>query len=63
MIGAERWWLDLTGARFEPPLTGLTLDLGDAVIEGSIFLIDDQSGRRPLVRDRGDRPAAAAGLA
>jgi hypothetical protein len=44
--------LDLTGARLESPLTGLALDLGEAQIEGSIFLIDDQASRRPHVRGR-----------
>ena len=33
--------LDLTGASIESPVTGLALDLGEAVIEGSVFLIDD----------------------
>lgn len=53
--------LDLTGARLESPLTGLALDLGEAVIEGSIFLIDDPSGRRPLVRGRVDMGRARVG--
>ena len=53
--------LDLTGARLESPLTGLALDLGEALIEGSIFLIDDQSGRRPLVRGRVDMGRARIG--
>ena len=53
--------LDLTGARLESPLTGLALDLGEAVIEGSIFLIDDPSGRRPLVRGRVDVGRARVG--
>ncbi|MFF0245486.1 hypothetical protein ACWEU6_13160 [Streptosporangium sandarakinum] len=42
--------LDLTGARLTHPDRGLALDLGDAQIGGSVFLIDDQTGRRPLVR-------------
>ena len=46
--------LDLTGASVESPLTGLALDLGEAVIEGSIFLLDDTSGRRPFIRGRID---------
>jgi len=53
--------LDLTGAQFESPLTGLALDLGEAVIEGSVFLIDDQFGRRPLIRGRVDMGRARIG--
>ena len=53
--------LDLTGARLESPLTGLALDLGEAVIEGSVFLIDDTSGRRPLIRGRVDMGRARIG--
>jgi hypothetical protein len=44
--------LDLTGARLTRPYGGLALDLGDAQIGGSLFLIDDQTGRRPLIRGR-----------
>jgi hypothetical protein len=53
--------LDLTGASLESPLTGLALDLGEAVVEGSIFLIDDTSGRRPLIRGRIDMGRARIG--
>jgi hypothetical protein len=53
--------LDLTGAKFESPLTGLALDLGEAVIEGSVFLIDDTFGRRPLIRGRVDMGRARVG--
>jgi hypothetical protein len=53
--------LDLTGASFESPLTGLALDLGEVVIEGSVFLIDDKSGRRPLIRGRVDMGRARVG--
>lgn len=53
--------LDLTGANFESPQTGLALDLGEAVIEGSVFLIDDPSGRRPLIRGRVDMGRARVG--
>jgi hypothetical protein len=53
--------LDLTGARIESPLTGLALDLGEAVIDGSVFLIDDTSGRRPLIRGRIDMGRARIG--
>jgi hypothetical protein len=52
--------LDLTGASFESPLTGLALDLGEAVIEGSVFLID-ASGRRPHIRGRVDMGGARIG--
>ncbi|NUW40228.1 hypothetical protein [Nonomuraea rhodomycinica] len=44
--------LDLTGARLTRPDRGLALDLGDATIGGSVFVIADQTGRRPLVRGR-----------
>ena len=44
--------LDLTGARLTRPDGGLALDLGDAQIGGSVFLIDDQTGRRPLIGGR-----------
>jgi hypothetical protein len=53
--------LDLTGARLESPQTGLALDLGEAMIEGSVFLIDDPSGRRPLIRGRVDMGRARIG--
>jgi hypothetical protein len=53
--------LDLTGASLESPGTGLALDLGEAVIEGSVFLIDDTSGRRPHVRGRIDMGRARIG--
>ena len=53
--------LDLTGASLESPGTGLALDLGEAVIEGSVFLIDDTSGRRPHVRGRVDMGRARIG--
>ncbi|MGI5271176.1 hypothetical protein ACQEUU_18615 [Nonomuraea sp. CA-218870] len=46
--------LDLTGASLTRPQQDLALDLGDAEIGGSVFLIDDQAGRRPLVRGRID---------
>ncbi|WP_336213880.1 hypothetical protein [Nonomuraea sp. LPB2021202275-12-8] len=46
--------LDLTGARLTRPDRGLALDLGDAQIGGSFFLIDDQTGRRPLLGGRLD---------
>jgi len=53
--------LDLTGARIESLGTGLALDLGEAVIEASVFLIDDPSGRRPLIRGRIDMGQARIG--
>ena len=53
--------LDLTGASIESPVTGLALDLGEAVIEGSVFLIDDTSGRRPVIRGRIDMGRARIG--
>jgi len=45
--------LDLTSARIESP-DGPALDVADAVIEGSVFLIDDQAGNRPLIGGRLD---------
>ena len=45
--------LDLTGARIKSA-EGPALDLGDAVIEGSVFLIRDSTGRRPVIRGRID---------
>ncbi len=53
--------LDLTGACIESAGTGLALDLGEAVIEASVFLIDDPSGRRPLIRGRIDMGQARIG--
>lgn len=46
--------LDLTGARLTRPDRGLALDLGDAQIGGSVFIIDDQTGRRPMIGGRLD---------
>jgi hypothetical protein len=46
--------VDLTGASLTRPQQDLALDLGDCEIGGSVFLIDDQTGRRPLVRGRID---------
>jgi hypothetical protein len=53
--------LDLTGARIESSGTGLALDLGEAMIEASVFLIDDPAGRRPLIRGRIDMGQARIG--
>jgi hypothetical protein len=53
--------LDLTGAMIESPMTGLALDLGEAVIEGSVFLIDDNAGRRPFIGGRIDMGRARIG--
>jgi hypothetical protein len=53
--------LDLTGASIESAGTGLALDLGEAVIEASVFLIDDPAGRRPLIRGRIDMGQARIG--
>jgi hypothetical protein len=43
--------LDLTGARIECA-AGPALDLGVAVIGGSLFLIADTAGRRPVIEGR-----------
>jgi hypothetical protein len=53
--------LDLTGASIDSPGTGLALDLGEAVIEASLFLIDAPSGRRPRIRGRIDMGQARIG--
>jgi hypothetical protein len=43
--------LDLTGVQIESA-DGPAIDLADATIEGSVFLIEDPAGRRPLIRGR-----------
>jgi len=55
--------LDLTGARIESDsASGLALDLGEAVIDGSVFVIPDElSGRRPHVLGRIDMGGARIG--
>jgi len=45
--------LDLTGAHIESA-AGLALDLGDATIEGGVYLISDGTGRRPAIQGRMD---------
>lgn len=52
--------IDLTAARIESPLTGLALDLSESVINGSLFLINDEHGR-PEVRGRIDMGGARIG--
>lgn len=49
--------LDFTGAHLASP-TGQALDLNDAVIGGSIFLITDTAGRRPVIKGRIDMSSA-----
>jgi hypothetical protein len=49
--------LDLTSALIEST-QGPALDAADVVIEGSVFLIDDQDGNRPLIRGRIDMTSA-----
>jgi hypothetical protein len=62
MIGARIGGsLDLTGASIESAETGLALDLGEAAIEASVFMIDDPSGRRPAIRGRIDMGQARIG--
>lgn len=53
--------LDLTGAQLRDPLDGLALDLGDAEIGGSLFLIPSQSGRPPTVQGRIDMGSTRIG--
>jgi hypothetical protein len=45
--------VDLTGAQLES-VDGPAIDIEDAVIEGSVFLIEDPAGRRPVIRGRLD---------
>jgi hypothetical protein len=45
--------LDMTGGRIEHA-AGPALDLGDAVIGGNVFIIDDPAGGRPVIRGRID---------
>jgi hypothetical protein len=49
--------LDQTGARIECS-AGPALDLGDVVIGGSLFLIADPAGRRPVIEGRVDMGSA-----
>jgi hypothetical protein len=49
--------LDLTGARIKSA-AGPALDLGDAIIAGSLFLIADRAGRRPVIQGRIDMGSA-----
>ncbi len=53
--------VDLTGAQIASPLTGLALDLGESAIGGSLFLIDDTTGRLPELRGRTDMGGARIG--
>lgn len=46
--------LDLTGAHIQAAATGLALDLGDATIEGGVYLISHGTGRRPVIQGRMD---------
>jgi hypothetical protein len=53
LVGAQiEGSLDLTGAHIETnSASGLALDLGEAVIDGSIFIVPDhQSSRQPFIR-------------
>jgi hypothetical protein len=43
--------LDLGGAQFES-VGGEAIDIADAIIEGSMFLVEDPAGHRPVVRGR-----------
>jgi hypothetical protein len=49
--------LDLTGAQVES-LNGPAIDLADATIESTVFLIEDPAGRRPVIRGRLDMGSA-----
>jgi hypothetical protein len=49
--------LDLTGAQIESS-AGPAIDLEEATIEGSVFLIEDSAGRRPVIRGRFDLGSA-----
>ena len=49
--------LDFTGAHILSP-AGQALDLNDAVIGGSVFLVSDAAGRRPVIMGRIDMSSA-----
>lgn len=49
--------LDLTGAQLTSQ-AGLALDLGEATIGGSVFLVDGPAGQRPVVNGRIDMGSA-----
>lgn len=49
--------LDLTGARIESR-SGQALDLNDAIIGGSFFLVDGTARRRPFIKGRIDMSSA-----
>jgi hypothetical protein len=49
--------VDLTGAQMESS-DGPAIDLADAAIAGSVFLIEDPAGRRPVIRGRFDLGSA-----
>ena len=52
LLGARIYGsFDLTGAHVES-LDGPAIDLEDALVEGSMFLIEDSAGRRPEIRGR-----------
>jgi hypothetical protein len=54
LIGARiQGSVDITGAHLTA-VDGLALDLEDAIVEGSVFVIEDPSGRRPEIRGRID---------
>ena len=49
----DRRSVDLVGAQVAAP-AGIALDLGEAEIDGTVFLIGDPAGRRPVVHGRID---------
>ena len=54
MIGARIGGsVDITGARIEAT-DGPAIDLGGATVAGNVFVIEDPSGRRPVIRGRFD---------
>lgn len=52
--------VDLTGARVES-VAGPAVDLAEAVIGGSVFLVEDRTGRRPVIRGRMDMGSTRIG--
>lgn len=52
--------LDLTGVELSSP-TGICLDLGEATIGGTIFLVPDGAGNRPILKGRIDVGGATVG--
>ena len=53
--------VDLTGARVESAAPGPAVDLAEAAIAGSVFLVEDMTGRRPVIHGRLDMGSTRIG--